>query len=153
MRLQAVHQRFHRYVPCIYFVSGVDNLIYDLPSQLLDLTNNQLLAYLDTNLPQPLPWQLSTPPPKLVSGIASTLRQKTSERGCLLAEPPPPMVTRPNGPTSAQGWPSTPYPSLIKTLYPSSTPSLVTTQQETLHLTAVQYDQELLRVPYRLLNR
>ena len=105
LRLQAMHQRFHRYVPRIDFFSGVDNLISDRPSRSSDLTNNQLLAYLETNFPQPLPWRLWTPPPKLASGIASALRQKTSERGCLLAEPPPPIATGPNGTTSAQGCP------------------------------------------------
>ena len=73
LRLQAVHQRFHRYVPCIYFVSGVDNLISDHPSRSSDLTDNQLLPYLDTKSHQPLPWQLWTPPPRLASGIASVL--------------------------------------------------------------------------------
>ena len=51
LRLQAMHQRFHHYVPRIYFVRGMDNVIYDRPSRLLDITNNHLLAYLDTNSP------------------------------------------------------------------------------------------------------
>ena len=93
-------RRFHQWV---------DNLISDRPSRSSDLTDNQLLTYLKKLFPQPLPWQLWTPPPKLTSGIASALRRKTSERDCLLAEPPPPMATGPSGPTSAQGWPSTPY--------------------------------------------
>ena len=75
LRLQAMHQWFHRYVPCIDFVSRVDNLISDRPYRLLYLTDNQILAYLDTNFPQPLPWQLWTPPPRLVSRISSVLRQ------------------------------------------------------------------------------
>ena len=73
LQLQDTHQRFNRYIPCIDFFSGVDNLISDRPSLSLDLTNNQLLAYLNTNFPQPLPWQLWTPLLKLVSGIASAL--------------------------------------------------------------------------------
>ena len=44
LQLQAMHQRFHRYVPCIDFVSGVDNLISDRPTLYSDLTDNQLLA-------------------------------------------------------------------------------------------------------------
>ena len=51
LRLQAMHQWFHCYVPRIDFVSGVDNLISDRPSCSSDLTDNQLLAYLDTNFP------------------------------------------------------------------------------------------------------
>ena len=128
LRLQAMHQRFHRYVLCIDLVSGVDSLISDLSSHSSNLTYNQLLTYLETNFPQMLLWQLWTPPSKLASGIASALRWKTSERGCLLANPPLPMATRPSGPISAQGWPSTPYLSLTKTLSPSSTPLLGTTE-------------------------
>ena len=116
LQLQVMHQRFHRYIPRIYFVSGVDNLISDCPSCSSDLTDNQLLACLDTNFPQPLPWRLWILLPRLASGIASALRQKISERGCLLADPPPTMATGPNGPTSAQWWPSTSYSSLTKTL-------------------------------------
>ena len=78
------------------------------------LTDYQLLAYLEMNFPQPLPWQLWTLPPKPASGIAAALRQKTSKRGCLLAEPPPSMTTGKSWPTSSQGWPSTPYFSLYK---------------------------------------
>ena len=109
LRLQVMHQRFHRYVPCVDFVSGVNNLISDRPSRLADLTDNQLLTYLETHFPQPLPWRLWTPLHKLASGIVSALRQKTSARGCLLAEPPLPIATGPSGHISAQGWPSTPY--------------------------------------------
>ena len=56
LQFQDMHQRFHRYVPRIYFVSRVDNLVSDRPSRSSDLTDNQLLAYLGTNFPQPLPW-------------------------------------------------------------------------------------------------
>ena len=122
LRLQAMHQRFDRYVLRVNFFIRVNNLISDRPSYLADPTDNQLLTYLETHFPQPLPWRLWTPSPKLASGIASALRKKTSARDCLLEEPPPPMATGPSGPISAQGWPSTPYPSLIKTLSPSSTP-------------------------------
>ena len=148
LRLQAMHQRFHCYVPRVDFVSGVDNLISDRPSRSADLTDNQLLNYLETHFPQPLTWRLWTLSPKLASGIASALRQKTSERDCLLAKPPPSMATRPLGPISAQGWPSTPYSLLTNTLSPSSTPSLGTTELATSCLTAVAYDPERFRIPH-----
>ena len=47
-----MHQQFHRYVPRVYFVSGVDKLISDRPSRSADLTDNQLLTYLETNFPR-----------------------------------------------------------------------------------------------------
>ena len=55
------------------FLSRVENFISDCPSRSLDLTNNKFLTNLDINFPQPLPWKLWTPPPKLVSGIDSAL--------------------------------------------------------------------------------
>ena len=58
LRFQAMHQQFHRYVPRVDFVSEVDKLISDRPSRLSDLTDNQLLNYLETHFPQPLPWRL-----------------------------------------------------------------------------------------------
>ena len=135
------------------FRQRVNNLISDRPSHSLDLTNNKLLTYLNINFTQRLPWQLWTTPPRLVSGIASALRQKTSKRGCLLAEPPPPMDIGTNGPTSAQGLPSTPYSLLENTLSPSSTHSLGNTGQGTLRPTAVRYDPKWLRMPYGRLDR
>ena len=153
LRLQAMHQRFHCYVSCIDFFSRVENLVSDRPSRSLDLTDNQLLAYLNTNFSQPLSWRLWTPLPRLVSGIASALRQKTSERGCLLAEPPPLIAIVPNGPTSAQGWPWTPYLLLINTMSASSTTLLKTTGQGTLHPTAVRYNPEQLRMSYGRVDR
>ena len=51
-----LHERFHCYVPRVDFVSKVNNLISDRPSRLADITDNQLLTYLETNFPQPLPW-------------------------------------------------------------------------------------------------
>ena len=70
-----------------------------------------------------------------------------------MAQPPPLVATGPNGPTSAQGWPSTPYFSLIKTLSPSSTPLQGTKVQVILHPIAVQYNTERLSIPYGRLDR
>ena len=153
LRLQAMHQRFHRYVPRINFVSGVDNLISDHSSRSSDLTKNQLLSYLETNFPQPLPWQLWTRLPKLASGIASALRRKTSERVCLLANPLLPVATGSSEPTYEQGWPLTPYSSLTNTLSPSLTPSLGTTKLGTSRPKYVGYDPEQLSMPYGRLDR
>ena len=55
LRLQSMHQHFHRYVPRIDFVSGVDNLISERTYRSSDLTENQLLTYLEMNFLQPLP--------------------------------------------------------------------------------------------------
>ena len=79
LQLQPMHQQFHHYVPCIDFVGGVDNLISDRPSRSSDLTNNQLLANLESNPPQALPWRLWTPPPKLAWNSFSTATEDIRE--------------------------------------------------------------------------
>ena len=48
LRLQAIHQQFHRYIPRHDFVSGVDKGIYDHPSGSQDLTDTTLFAQMDT---------------------------------------------------------------------------------------------------------
>ena len=52
LRLQAVHQQHHRYVPRHDFFGGIDNDISDVPSRSSALTDNQLLAFLNLNFPQ-----------------------------------------------------------------------------------------------------
>ena len=64
LRLQAVHQRHHRYVPRHDFVSGADNYISEVPSCSSALSDYQLLAFLNLNFPQSQPWQMWTPPPE-----------------------------------------------------------------------------------------
>ena len=91
--LQAIHQRFHRYVPRHNFLSGVHNGIYDRPSRSRDLTDAALLAHVDTSHPQDLPWRLLTPPSDIISVIASALWRKTSPRDSLIADLPPTMGT------------------------------------------------------------
>ena len=74
LRLQAVHQRHHRYVPRHDFFSGVDNDISEVLSRSLALSDNQLLAFLTLHFPQSQPWRMWTPPPECVSAILSALQ-------------------------------------------------------------------------------
>ena len=99
LRLQAVHQRHHRYLPQHDFVSGVDNDISDVSSRSSALSDNQLLAFLNLHFPQSHPWRLWTPPPDSVSAIISALRRKTSPRASLQVEPALLMGTGQSGRT------------------------------------------------------
>ena len=47
LMMQASHQRFHCYVPCHEFVSGVDNVISYFQSRSVYLTGTNILAYMD----------------------------------------------------------------------------------------------------------
>ena len=97
LRLQAVHQRHHRYVPRHDFVSGVDNDISDMPSRSSTLSDNQLLDFLNLNFPQSQPWRMWTPPPESVSTILSAMRRKISPRASLQVDTVPLMGTGKSG--------------------------------------------------------
>ena len=91
--LQAIHQRFHCYVPRHDFVSGVDKGVSERLSCSRDLTDAAFLTHMDALHPQELTWRLWNPPRELVSSIYSALRQTTSPKESMLANPPPPMYT------------------------------------------------------------
>ena len=80
LRLQAIHQWFHCYVPCHNFMSRVDNVISYRPYFSQDLTDAALLAHMDASHTQDIPWSLCTPPSEIVSAISSKLRRKTYPR-------------------------------------------------------------------------
>ena len=63
LRLQAFHQRHHRYVPRHEFVSGVDNDISDVPPRSSALLYNQLIGFLNPHFLQSLSWRMWIPPP------------------------------------------------------------------------------------------
>ena len=148
LRLQAIHQQFHRYVPHHDFVSGVENGISDCLSCSRDLTDAALLTHIDTSHPQELPRRLWTPPSKLIYVIASALWRKTSPRDSLLVKPPLPMGTGRHGTNSVKTWPSTPYLSQTGIRCLSSTPSGGSTGQEPSAPVDVRYDPARLMTPY-----
>ena len=55
LRLQALHQRHHRYCPQFSHIPGPTNAMADDASRLWYLTDSQLLAYFDLTYPQSLP--------------------------------------------------------------------------------------------------
>jgi hypothetical protein len=61
LRLQAIHQRFHRYMPLLSYLPGKLNTMADDASRLWHLFNQQLLTHFNTNYPQYLSWQLYQP--------------------------------------------------------------------------------------------
>ena len=97
LRLQAVHQRHHRYVPRHDFIAGIDNKLADDASRLTHLSDFEFLSYFNTKYPQKLPWRLWTPPPQLVSAVISSLHNLPCERECVLAPTEPPLPTGPRG--------------------------------------------------------
>lgn len=107
LRAAAIHQRFHRYVPLIDYVKGQLNTISDIPSRSNHLTNSQLLAYFNTNFPQPKPWRIWTHPNETITAVTSCLLRKTFNMELLHHDLPKPVPNGSIGNVSVQHWPST----------------------------------------------
>ena len=120
LRLQAFHQRYHRYIPRADYLEGIRNIMADDASRLLELSDDQLLTYFNSNYPQTTSWQLWTVPPVTLSAVTSALRRTPSKPASFLRDPRPPTHTGPSGPTFASPWPSTPYLATSKNPSPSS---------------------------------
>jgi hypothetical protein len=58
LRLQALHQWWHRYVPMDEYLPGPVNVMSGDCSRSLDLTDSQLLHHFNSSFPQNRPWHL-----------------------------------------------------------------------------------------------
>jgi len=76
LRLQALHQRYHRYLPQHFYLPGPANSMADDASRLNQLTDAQLLAHFDRLYPQPQRWQMLRPRPEMISSTLSALRRQ-----------------------------------------------------------------------------
>jgi hypothetical protein len=115
LRLQAYHQRYHRYLPRSDYLEGPRNAMADDASRLLTLTDDQLLTHFNSTYPQNQSWRLWTPPPEMLSAVTMALHRTPSKAASFLRAPPPPIATGTSGPLSASPWPSTPLWQTSKT--------------------------------------
>ena len=153
LRLQALHQRKNRYVPCHDFIAGLDNKLADDASCLTHLSDLDFLRYFNTKYPQSQSWQLWTPPLELQRSVISSLLNEpsTPEYTPVLTEPLP--VTGNDGLYSVEEWPSTPYSKPSKTKSQFCNSSLSATDQAPMLLWASQSKPEQWRVPYERLAK
>ena len=116
LRLQALHQRHHRYHPTFSHIPGVSNVMADDCSRLWRLTNLELLAYFNSTYPQTQPWRMWTPSPNMLSAVISALQRRRSTPESFLTEWPPKAVTGNSGLPSAASKASTlHYQALLQT--------------------------------------
>jgi hypothetical protein len=87
LRLQALHQRHHRYVPLRDFIPGVANVMADDFSRLFHLTDSQLLSHFNSSFPQTRPWQIFPSRDGMLSAPTSALSKKRQALGSLLNDP------------------------------------------------------------------
>jgi hypothetical protein len=88
LRLQAMHQRYHRYTVSDFYIPGTVNAMADNTSRLLHLAPAQLLTHFNTRYPQVLPWRFVTPRPEMISSVTSDLRRTRPDVGSFCQLPP-----------------------------------------------------------------
>jgi hypothetical protein len=76
LRIQALHQRQHRYVPTFDYLPGPANVMSDDCSRRWDLTHAQLLHHFNSSYPQTQPWRLCQLSKRMHSGLISALLTK-----------------------------------------------------------------------------
>ena len=101
LRLQALHQRFHRYIKQHDYIPGPDNKMADDASRLHHLTRQQFLTHFQSTYPQNRSWRIWTPPKELVLSVILALRKQRSPVEWFLAATRLPKHTGKNGQNSA----------------------------------------------------
>lgn len=117
LRLQSLHQRFHRYLPRHDYIPGPCNTMADDCSRLWNLTDSALLFYFNSTYPQDTPWTLCHPTSQMLSAVTTAL----SNNRCA----PPSFLVAPNHPISIgpYGSVSAPPSTLTLSSAPTKTPS------------------------------
>ena len=87
LRLQSLHQRFHRYVPLHDYIPGPANSMADTCSRAWHLSDAELLTFFNSRYPQPLSWKLCRVQPQMLSSLTLALSSKRSAPELFLHEP------------------------------------------------------------------
>jgi hypothetical protein len=108
LRVQALHQRYHRYFSSIFYLPGVINKMADDASRLFHLSDEQLLTHFNAAYPQICSWRLVHPTNEMLSSVTSALRRKRAEPASFLRAPTPTTTLGSSGPSFAPTSTSTP---------------------------------------------
>jgi hypothetical protein len=79
LRLQAIHQRHHRYLPQQDFIPGKVNIMADLTTRSWEISDSALLSNVDLRFPQTQPWTLCTLRKIIDSVITSALLKRRTK--------------------------------------------------------------------------
>jgi hypothetical protein len=153
LRLQAIHQRFHHYVPQHSYLPGKLNSMADYASRLWNLSDKELLTHFNATYPQHRSWHLYQPRPEMLSAVICALHRKRL--------PPASFLVKPNQPITigSTGWSSASRSTWIRTSKTCKTLSRCSKftsnviELEQLRTVASQYDLEQWRTRYVPLAR
>jgi hypothetical protein len=153
LRLQAIHQRYHRYIPLHSYLPGKLNAMADDTSRLWHLPDEHLLTHFNAHYPQHRSWHIYQPRPEMHSAVTSALHRTRSEPVSFLAEPKQPT------PIGQIGWSSAKRYRWIRTSKALPTPLSYSkstandTERAKLPPVANQYALEQWRTRYEPLAR
>jgi hypothetical protein len=116
LRLQAIHQRYHRYIPVHSYLPGKLNAMADDASRLWHLSDQQLLTHFNTAYPQHRSWQTYQPRSAMNSAVICALHKKRSQPASFLDAPKLPATIGSTGSSFAS------RSSWIRTFKTSKTP-------------------------------
>ena len=154
LRLNALHQRAHRYVARHHFIPGTLNTMADDASRLWHLTDMQLLTHFNSSNPQPTSWQLHHLEPSMHSALTGALCKKRCVPAALLSELPPRIPHGASGRPFAPLWASNPaLPVSAETRYLFSCCLPIATDTESSTPAATPSDLGRWRTPYDLWGR
>ena len=112
----------HRYLSQRFYIPGPANHLADVASRRFDLSNDALLAFLDSVASHTKPWQMLHLPPIWLSRLTTDLQRRQHVWQSLASVPPPKIASGPNtGSLSLTSSAWTPFLQPWKTRYPSST--------------------------------
>lgn len=91
LRLGALHQRAHRYVPQHDFIPGKANVMADDASRRWDLSDTALLTHFNSTYPQATSWRLLTLQPDMFSAVIGALSRQRCIPTTLQLDTPRPL--------------------------------------------------------------
>ena len=115
LRLQALHQRHHRYLNQSDYIPGPANAMADDASRLWHLSDPAFLAHLNRTYPQNKPWKLCRLRPAMHSALIMALQCKRAEPEQFLHAPDPRITPGFDGATIVRSWESIPCSAMWST--------------------------------------
>lgn len=153
LRVNALHQRNHRYVSRHHYIPGPVNAMADDASRRWDLSDSALLTHFNTRYPQAVSWQMRTLLPATNVSLIGALSKTRASIGFLLNATQAPSRPGKRGRPSVPAWASNPtgLPTPTTSLCFNSSPS--DTAMAPSHPGASRSDLAQWRKPYELWGR
>ena len=127
LRINALHQRAHRYVARHHYIPGPVNAMADDASRRWDLSDHDLLTHFNSIYPQRTSWRLQDLTSAINATLTGALSKKRATLASLLNDTPPLTPPGGSGRPSVPAWASMPSAHRAPTpfLFSNSSPSAI----------------------------